>query len=247
MSVKEFHLSHQLTAAECNPHEEMPVGLLVERIIEVATKHANSWGVGYADLIKEHHAWVLSRLTLEVERYPKVNENYELITWIEDYNRHFSKRHIEIKASGQTIGYARTIWMVINFDTRTTVDVSKLEYIATNAINKPCPIADQVRLEPFETKREECHTFTYTECDINRHVNTVQYVNLLLNQFTLEHHDALQVSRLEMAFTGECRYAETAQLLFDSDTQGIPNATRIDICIDNAPKVKARITFTNRL
>ena len=37
----------------------MPVWLMTERIIDVATEHANSWGVGYARLILDNQAWVL--------------------------------------------------------------------------------------------------------------------------------------------------------------------------------------------
>ena len=62
-----------MTAAECNPEKEMPLSLVMTKIIEVATLHANSWGVGYADMIRNNEGWVLSRVTIEMLRYPKVN------------------------------------------------------------------------------------------------------------------------------------------------------------------------------
>ena len=49
----------------------MPVWLLTERIIDVATEHANSWEVGYARLIIDNQAWVLSRVAIEMKRWPK--------------------------------------------------------------------------------------------------------------------------------------------------------------------------------
>ena len=46
-------LSHKyfLTAGESDAEGRMPLTLVAERIIEVATEHANSLGIGYATLI----------------------------------------------------------------------------------------------------------------------------------------------------------------------------------------------------
>ncbi len=208
--IKEFTNSYFLSAAECNPQGEMPIQLLMERIIEIATLHANSWGVGYASLIQDNQVWVLSRATIEMQRYPRVNEDYSLVTWIEDYNRYFSQRNMEIRnQEGRTIGFARTIWMVINFSTRESMDISKLNYISQNVTQRPCPIAPQGRLKTISVpSRFTPYTFRYTECDLNRHVNTTRYLELLINQFTLDFHDVNFISRIEMAFIKETTYGE---------------------------------------
>ena len=91
-----FSRNYFLTPGECNAQSEMPLWLLVEQIIEVGTLHANSWGVGYARLIEQNRGWVLSRLAVEMKRYPSVNEHYTLTTWVESYNRRFSERLVEI-------------------------------------------------------------------------------------------------------------------------------------------------------
>ena len=102
---KIYSKSWLLTPGECNCEKEMPVWLMTERIIDVATEHANSWGVGYARLILDNQAWVLSRVAIEMKRWPKVNETYTLSTWVEDYNRHFSDRNIEVTdTDGNVIG-----------------------------------------------------------------------------------------------------------------------------------------------
>ena len=245
LSQKEFTQSYQLTAGECNAQLEMPVGLLVERLIEIATLHANSWGVGYARLVQDNQGWVLTRVTLEMERYPRMNERYSLTTWIEGYNRHFSQRNMAITGEdGQVLGYARTMWMVIDFNTRSSVDISKLSYISANALpQKPCPIEPQGRFMAVEPTRSACHTFTYTDCDFNRHVNTVRYVELLLNQFTMEHHDSHFVRRLELAFARETHYGDSAQLVIADGQEG---DSRIDIMVDGQPHVRARLLFAPR-
>ena len=64
----EFSHSYQLTAGESDAEGRMPITLLTERIIQVATEHANSLGIGYDALIKKNIGWVLSRLSLEMLR-----------------------------------------------------------------------------------------------------------------------------------------------------------------------------------
>lgn len=94
--TREYCQSYILTAGECNAQGIMPVTLFGARVIEVATFHANELGVGYDRLIADGLAWVLSRLSIEMYRSPKVNERYTLRTWIEGFNRHFSERDFEM-------------------------------------------------------------------------------------------------------------------------------------------------------
>lgn len=241
--LKLYTENHLLTAGECNPEGELPLPLLMSRVIEVATGHANTWGVGYDTLVKDNQGWVLSRVTIEMKRYPRVSERYSLSTWIEDYNRHFSKRNIEISGeNGETLGYVRTIWMVINFKTRESVDIGKLSYIAENILPRPCPIEPQRRLMPFEVEESTNHRFQYVDCDFNRHVNTVRYLELILNRFSLQFFDTHAVSRLEVAFIHESRFDEIATI----NAGGTELDRRVDIVVDNEPHVKARLVFVPR-
>ena len=96
-----YSKTYTVEPAEGNGQQELPLTLLAKRILEVATLHAESWGVGYSTLIKNRQVWVLSRLTVEMYRYPLINEHYTLQTWIEGYNKHFSSRNFAILGRGR--------------------------------------------------------------------------------------------------------------------------------------------------
>ncbi|MBR5086750.1 MAG: acyl-[Muribaculaceae bacterium] len=243
-NLKEYKQSFYLSAGECNPQAEMPLTLLMSRIIEVATNHANTWGVGYARLIEDGQGWVLSRVTIEMKRYPRVDEWYSLTTWIEDYNRHFSQRNMDIHdQKGDAIGYVRTVWVVINLSTRESVDISKLSYIAANVTEHPCPIEPQSRLKPFEPTRTETHRFRYSDIDFNGHVNTVRYIEHLVNQFPMQHHADNMVKRLELAFVKEAYYDSNAEIAIDDND---PMNVRLDINADGITRVRSRFIFSPR-
>lgn len=242
---KEFYKDYYLAAGECNPQGEMPLTLLMTRIIELATLHANSWGVGYARLIQDNHVWVLSRVTIEVSRFPRVNENYRLTTWIEDYNRHFSQRNMRLDdADGHPLGYVRTIWMVIDLTSRASVDISQLAYIRENVSDQPCPIEPISRLRPIQEGHALDYTFGYMDCDFNRHVNTVRYLSHLMNLFDMDCYDHYFIHRMEIAFIKETHYGETCQLIIDDSD---PLDSRMTITDgDGNDHVRARFLWQER-
>ena len=242
--MKEFSKTYYLAAGECNPQGELPLTLLMTRIIEVATLHANSWGVGYERLIRDNQVWVLSRVAIEMIEYPKVNTNYKLTTWIEDYNRHFSQRNMRLDdENGKPLGYVRTIWMVIDMSTRASVDIEKLGYIRDNVSDIPCPIEPQSRLRPIEQGHAVDYTFGYMDCDFNRHVNTVRYLSLLMNMFDMDCYDHYFIRRMELSFIKETHYGETAQFVIDDSD---PMESHLSITIEGDDHVRARFLWQER-
>lgn len=243
-SIKEYSHTYFLTPGECNPEQRLPMPLLVSRLIEVATEHANSWGVGYAKLKEDNQTWVLSRVTVEMERYPRVNEEYTFTTWIEDYNRHFSLRNFEIKdCNGVPIGYARTIWVVLDIEKRTSCDISKLSYISENISARECPIEPQSRLTPVRGFKSEPYTFKYIDTDSNRHVNSVRYIEMLMNNWSLAHYDHHYISRFEIAYMKECLFGMTANVNIDESN---PLDCRAEIEVNGTSHCRARIIFKER-
>lgn len=226
---QEFKQTFFLSAGETNAEQEMSLPLLTSKIIDIATAHANSLGIGNPSMQSMGCGWVLSRIAIEMERYPRVNETYSLTTWVESWNRHFSVRNFMIAdAKGEPLGYATSVWMVLNTVTRENAGLSFL-HLAPDMISgrevpikKPgrhtviLPMDSDVKDEPRgairATEPAGEYTFLYSDLDFYRHVNTVRYVSMLLNRFTLEDMDRTQVARLEMAFMREGRYGETVRI-----------------------------------
>lgn len=195
-----------ITAAGCSAQGQLPLATLVERVIELATDHANMIGVGYDRLIADGCAWVLSRISIETSRMPAMHEDYSLTTWIESFNRHFSERNFEIRAGGEVIGYIRTVWVAINISTRRPADLSGIASLADTVSTRRCPIAPQPKLRfPAEStpRREGSYRFLATDIDFNRHVTTVRYVNLVLDILPVSVYDLRHVSRFDIAFRHE--------------------------------------------
>ena len=212
--------SYTLTAGESNAEGRMPLTLVAERVIEVATEHANALGIGYAALITKNIGWVLSRMSIEMYRYPVINDQYNLSTWIESYNRHFSNRNFRMTDSnGNVIGYMRTVWVAMDFASRSIADISSFERDSFPIADVECPIERTPRLRTPESERVQSseYTFKYCDLDFNRHVNTIRYLHLILNHWPLEHYDKFTAARFDILFHHECHFGQTVRLLVEEE------------------------------
>ncbi|MDE6258353.1 MAG: hypothetical protein K2M53_08250 [Muribaculaceae bacterium] len=216
-----------ISANEANPEGELAVNVLVTDLIMVATQAAMELGIGNPTMAHLNAGWVLSRLTIEMKSYPKVNTHYKIITWVESWNRHFSVRDFEIQdCDGNAVGFARSIWMVLNTETHENFGLSHLTLPEGAVSKRACPISRQekhVDIHPScsnevpasalkANTEERNYTFQYNDIDFYRHVNTMRYVTLLLNSYTLEEFDRHFLSRLELSFLHEGNFGETVEI-----------------------------------
>lgn len=240
---KEYTESFFLSAGETNAEQEMSLPLLVAKLIDIATAHANSLGIGNPYMTSDKNGWVLARLTVEMTSYPAVNSNYSITTWVESWNRHFSERDFCIAdEEGNHLGYARSVWMVLNSETRANAGLDGLNFNPEMISRRECPILRQAKHVKIETEPTADYRFQYCDLDSYRHVNTVRYVVLLLNQFPLEVYDKNFVSRLELSFLHEAHYGESVNL-HKRETEDM-----VEFYVDSSrtPVLYSRIRFTPR-
>lgn len=240
--------------SESNAKRELPLTVLTEQIIDIATDHANFLGIGYHKLQPRGLGWVLSRLTVEMKRWPATGEKYFLSTWIESWNPHFSERCFSVETlEGEILGFARTVWVIIDLENHKSVGTAGMELPEDSVEGVKCPIPKSLRHRPFEPERSTEYTFRYCDLDYYRHVNTVRYISLLLNRFSLEEFDTHILSRFEIGFAHEAKYGQTAIIAsIDEEVKApslLPEATpsfrrTFDVTIEGTQILSASIVMS---
>ncbi|MDE5885998.1 MAG: hypothetical protein K2H46_00240 [Muribaculaceae bacterium] len=245
-----------LSAGESNAEQEMSLPLLVAKIIDIATAHANALGIGNPSMTEISAGWVLVRLTVEMEEYPKVNCEYTISTWIESFNRHFSERAFKISSpDGKVYGYIRSVWMVMNIKDHSNLGLSHLTLSSKLISGEHPPIEKQAKhtliVENHEADSSNnvlladhpvyTYRFKYCDLDFYRHVNTVRYVSILLNRFSLKEHDECYIKRLELSFLHEAKYGMETNVLRADDNTGLLSSFLLRKAADHTPLLFARI------
>lgn len=190
----------------------LTIGTLGNHLLNCAGVHAKEKGFGMSSLNQHQYTWVLSRLVIELEDLPRQYETFYIQTWVENVYRLFTDRNFAIlDQTGQAIGYARSVWAMISMETRKPIDLITLhegsitEYIC----NKPCPIDKPGRIKIAAT--EPCYEYQtrYNDIDINGHVNSIRYMEHMLNLFPLEKYREQRVRRFAVAYVAESYYGDT--------------------------------------
>ncbi len=248
--IKELTQEYVLTPGASNAARRLPVSLLATQIIDLATRHANMLGFGSEVMDPVGLGWVLSRLTIQMERWPATDSRYQITTWIENWNRRFSSRCFCVSdEQGRPMGYIRTIWMVIDVTTHRGVTTERLNYREHLRSERECPIPLQdkhVTLEKMTENpehgslRRTSYRFRYTDIDFYRHVNTVRYIDLLLNQYSLEDFDACMVQRLEIAFMHEALYGQEVIIHRLRHAGEFPSDDFV-LTVDETPVLRSRV------
>lgn len=254
---KEYFLS----ASDANAEGELSYTSLTANIIDIATDHANSLGIGNPSMADMNAGWILSRITIDMEKLPKVNSRYILRTWIEDFNRHYSARCFSVTSpEGEIYGYCRTIWLVIDAETHKNLGLSHFNMPEELILGEKAPIPMQEKHFPIVKEDEEVtgkairatqppfdYIFRYCDLDFYRHVNTVRYFSLLLNQFSLKEHDETRVKRIELSFLHEASFGMHTQLLrCDSPDDPLLSSFQLSEKESNGALLFARIKRVKR-
>lgn len=189
----------------------LTLGVLGNHILNSAGFHATDRGFGIALLNEHHYTWVLSRLAIEMEKMPYQYEKFSVQTWVENVYRLFTDRNFSIlDKEGTPIGYARSIWAMIDVETRKPADLLTLHSggITDYVCDKECPIEKSGRIKVNATEPVSEYWTKYSDIDINGHVNSVKYIEHILDLFPLEMFRENRIKRFEMAYVTESYYGD---------------------------------------
>lgn len=190
----------------------LTMGVLGNHLLNCAGFHATERGFGIATLNESNYTWVLSRLAIELEEMPLQYESFSVQTWIENVYRLFTDRNFAIlNKDGKPIGYARSIWAMISMDTRKPADLLSLHNgsIVDYICQKECPIEKPGRIKVNQKEVAGEVVTKYSDIDINGHVNSIRYIEHILDLFPLEIFREKRIRRFEMAYNAESYYGDT--------------------------------------
>jgi len=196
---------------ETDPLGRLQVPILCKLLQEAATAHAAILGVAVDTLIENGVAWVLSRLHLEMQRWPTSDEYIVIETWPEAANRLFTERRFNVvDAVDNSIGTASTLWLILDLERRRPVRlpahvVERLGELGLGS--EPRRFGDLVTPDPVD--RELAFTVRRSDLDSADHVNNTSYVEWAIEAVPDEAWSTAELAELEIQFVCECHQGQT--------------------------------------
>lgn len=220
-------------------------GVLGNLLLRISEKHATANEYGYEALIQKNKAWVLSRLSIVMSELPKTYDEFTLSTWVTNSFRQFTTRNYTMrKASGEVLGYATSVWAMIDTQTRAPYNIDQFDVKGTFAeriVADDVPIAPPERIRLRAIEPVASYTTGVSDIDINGHVNSIRYLQLLLNLFPIEKYRQERLVRIDIMYAKEA-YCGDELRLFLEHQEGGKYATQI-VNVTNEVVVKALFYF----
>lgn len=226
----------------------LTIGVLGNHLLNVAGFHSHDRGFGIDRLNKEHYTWVLSRLALEMlSDLPYQYEPFTIETWVENVYRLFTDRNFAVlDKDAKPVAYARSVWAMIDTETRKPVDLMAIHDgdIAGYICDRECPIDKPSRIKVNNQEPAEVLPVRYSDMDINGHVNSIRYIEHILDLFPVDAFKVKKVHRFEMAYVAETMATDSMAFYVDKLNDGNFD---IEVKKNQADVVcRSKVIFENR-
>jgi acyl-ACP thioesterase len=197
------------------------LGALGENVLNVAGVDAHSKGFGVDALNRDNYSWVLSRIAFEFDSRPSEYTDYRILTWISDYGRALSTRNFElIDRAGVRFGRVVSQWCMIDLTERRAVDLRAVaEQHNAAIVDEASPAERPCKVPAAEGEPQLTHRVAYSDIDFNRHVNTMRYIDLMLDVLPIERFAEDRPLRLDLNFIKESRYGDTLAVVLQESPE----------------------------
>ena len=208
----------------CDFSGRLFLGHLGNQMLNAADFHSTDRGFGMKYLMTINRSWVLSRLAIEVTEMPTQYDRFTIETWVESAMRFFTSRNFSVSdGHGRIYGYGRSIWAMIDTETRQPTDIYSIDDGAVKnwiVDDKPCPIEKGGRVK-MSGNDELVRTVdvSYNDIDINGHVNSVKYIEHVLDLWDIDWYREHRLKRFEIAYVAEAHQGDKMSFYREQDAE----------------------------
>lgn len=183
-------------------------------LLESAGIHADQREFGLRDLLKRGKAWFLTRFAIQVGQYPRQYEKIFIETWVKEVGDVYTSRNFHVlNEKMEVIGGASSSWAMIDLKARRPEFLKELLTEEHILPDKPSLVPNPEKVPPLRPEALELSDYrvVYSDLDIMRHVNSIRYIQWMLDLFPLTLFQEKRLSRLDINYMAETVFGETVE------------------------------------
>ncbi|HKK80948.1 MAG TPA: acyl-ACP thioesterase domain-containing protein [Prolixibacteraceae bacterium] len=189
---------------------------------EIAGNHTVACGVGWDVLQRENVFWVLSRLKIDVDKYPEWQDKITIRTWSNGLDGLMAVRHFQVlDENGRVMIKAISLWLMVNTQTRRLVKAD--EFMRDFPVNNERLYDENpAKISPLR-EPVSCPTVqvAFSETDMNRHMNNVSYIERIIDSYGYDFLLENTIKHFEINFLKEALPGDVLKV----EQQSINNKT----------------------
>lgn len=185
---------------------------------EMAISHAENLNVGREDMARTGQVWILSRMSVQVERRPGYCETVTVRSWPRGWEKLFAVRDYDIRDKDDTpVVSARSCWIIVDIEKRRplrpgpVMDNLPLNE-ESNAMSSTPPSLETREGENGGLRKVAERKALYTDVDYNGHVNNVRYIHWIEDTLEPQILEKADKMRLDINYMNEIMCGETTEI-----------------------------------
>lgn len=206
---------------DCDFKNRMKLGAVLRQVQQVSEDHCNAIGLTAEKHLKSHTAFLLTKLSVTVYGNIFANEHAKLITKPYFPNRAVYRRKTCLyDEAGREAFFIDSKWILIDTETKRILrkPPDTLQFPFTlETLAHP----ENLEIKPMNTRKIGNVTASYSQVDINGHINNASYVDIICDHLPEECFCDRSIKKMVLAFHHEVQLGEEMHLfLSDFDELG---------------------------
>lgn len=172
----------QIRASEVDTTQKATLPSICNLLQEIAGNHARELKFDITDLLRDNLTWVLHRLHIEMDAFPRWRETITIKTWPSGVDGVRAHRDFLIYGADENIiGRSISYWLILDIQTRRPNRIPR-EIIARVPPNREHVLRDVEGSfsETVQADTRKNFIVRESDLDLNRHLNNVRYVEWAL-------------------------------------------------------------------
>lgn len=211
MDVKIFQQQYEVSLFFVNSQQNVGLYQLLNILQDTAFRHA---------MVSKYQQspnvyWVLTRQSLQVERWPRLGDKIKVDTWLATDKRGFLLREYKVYLQDKVVCSCCTSVAQLDVKAKKILPISQ-EDIQKYTTEKQLDFTPK-KVQKF-TEAESLKTFSVRNSDIdfNQHVNNTVYAKWVLDAVGYDKHFKYKILSYEVNFLAETHLEEEVQIQKDS-------------------------------
>lgn len=200
--------------------ERIKLSALMQYFQDLATSHAGMIGVGFLEMKAQNLCWILSRLSLKIDSFPKLGEQITVTTFprfpgLVDATRDY----FVTDSSGKNIVHGTSKWCVLDINSHAIRRCSPLfKFDASKYYPLELYENGNQKIEDISEICENaqsvfCGDVRITDLDRNKHMNNARYGDIVLNSCDINFLSKNRINEFDINFVSELKMGDSFSVL----------------------------------
>ena len=221
---------------------KLKVSAIFRYFQDVALLATEESKVDSISLSKKNIDWVITRMSVQIKRLPKCDEEITVCTYPgKDMAMLYPRYFVILDNKDNVIIRSTSLWALIDNTTRKVIVdrdvIAKLP--GEDWDDEQLPLPDKIAL-PNNPKMIEKRTIHYSDLDFNSHMNNVRYVELLMDTHDSAFYKNKQASFIALNYIKELKEKEAVEVYSDASSP-----ETIAVYSDGALAFLGKVNFIN--